>query len=33
MVAMGHRGEVAVFRYAGEESLENHLDILAKMVQ
>ena len=32
MAAIGKGGKVAVFRYAGVEHLEDHLDLLSKMV-
>ena len=32
MAAVGKGGKVAVFRYAGVERLENHLDLLSEMV-
>ena len=33
MAAVGRSGKVAVFRYAGQERLGDHLDLLAEMVQ
>ena len=33
MAAVGKGGKVAVFRYAGQEDLAEHLDLLSKMVQ
>ena len=33
MAAVGRGGKVAVFRYAGQERLGDHLDLLAEMVQ
>ncbi len=32
MAALGRGGRVAVFRYAGEEKLEEHMELLASMV-
>lgn len=33
MAALGKGGRVAVFRYAGEEKLEEHMELLASMVE
>lgn len=33
MAALGRGGRVAVFRYAGEERLEEHMELLASMVE
>lgn len=33
MAALGRGGRVAVFRYAGEEKLEEHMELLASMVE
>ena len=33
MAALGKGGKVAVFRYAGQEDLAEHLDVLAELVQ
>lgn len=33
MAALGRGGRVAVFRYAGEEKLEEHMEFLASMVE